>query len=1239
MEMLDEVKGLRVGDRVCLAEDSSWRGVVESQVFGGRFSVRFSDKDRTLHCRELVLLQPDDDAFSPSPAPLSWVELQRLKFNVANRGVRVGVHVRLVRDAAVRGIVETLILGGEWTVHFADTSRNLHVDDLEVLPPDAAFVPSPAPPSREQEAALLKDLAVLPSDAAFVPSPAPPSSREQKAALDKADAAERGCYVGANVCLAGDASRRGTVEASVSNGWWAVKFVDGTRSFRARDLRVLQPGAAFVPSQAPKSASTQRAVSGDGAACGGRRGGLAPAPAPSATPSQASAAAAEASERAATAEASERAEAAEASERAEAAEASEASEPATAAQRKAARLVTVQRGVCVGARVCFRSDAALRGTVVAKGDKGWWTVRFADDSRPARSSHLTVLSPDDPEFAPSLAPPSSEAKMKGITEKVRRGLYVGARVCVKLDPAVCGTVEALISGGCWTVLFADASSTLRAMDLTVLPPDDAAFSPSPAPLSLKAKAKKRSDEAKCGLYVKARVCLGSDPSRRGVVEAANGGWWTVRFADDSQSFRATNLTVLPSDDAAFALSPAPKKCPSKRAVPGDGAACGGPRGGLAPASAPSAAHGQAGGAAASEGGEEPAAAAQRTTHPALAQRAGRVAAQHGVCLSARVGRVAAQHGVCLGARVCLVSDAAFRGTVDAAMFGGCWTVRFADTTRNLRVVEIMALPPDDAAFVPSLAPPHWKAKRDQKSEELKRGLRVGERVCFKGDPAVRGTVEALIPGGCWTVLFADASRTVRVTDLTVLPSDDAAFVPSPAPLSWEAKGKKRSDEAKRGLYIKARVCLESDPSRRGVVEAANGGWWTVRFADDSRVLRTTHLTVLPPDDAAFALSPAPPKLKGPVRRTELDEAVRGGPRGGLAPASAPSVARDQNIEAGAAAEASERGDEPAAAAHRAAHPALAQRAGRVAAQHGVCLGARVCLVSDAAFRGTVDAAMFGGYWTVRFADTTRNLRVVEIMALPPDDAAFVPSLAPLHWKEKLDKKAQEKKAQDVKRGFYVGARVCVKGDPAIRGTLEKLILGGCWTVLFADATRNVRVTDLAVLPSDDAAFSPSPAPPHRTEVAKKRGLNVGERVCLESDPSRHGVVEAVADGGWWTVRFADDLRSIRPSNLTALPPDDAAFVLSPAPPKVKGPYCRAAPDEAVRGGPRDGPSATRTSARFCRDESPEAGAADVAEGRAAPTRRPRASSEADKLVRCGACEGCTNDECGASAPRSRRRGL
>ncbi|KAJ1452961.1 hypothetical protein M885DRAFT_525368 [Pelagophyceae sp. CCMP2097] len=208
------------------------------------------------------------------------------------------------------------------------------------------------------------------------------------------------------------------------------------------------------------------------------------------------------------------------------------------------------------------------------------------------------------------------------------------------------------------------------------------------------------------------------------------------------------------------------------------------------------------------------------------------------------------------------------------------------------------------------------------------------------------------------------------------------------------------------------------------------------------------------------------------------------------------------------------------------------------AARGVHVGARVCLVSDSARRGVVEAHVTGGYWAVQFADTSRNIRVNDLEVLPSDDATFEPSQAPPSGREK----EQEKRATAIAaRAVQVGVRVCLVSDSARRGVVESQVAGRCWAVQFADTSRNIRVNDLEVLPSNDDTFEPSQAPPSGKEKRQEaqatamaaRGVQVGARSQVA--------------GGHWAVRFADTSRNIRVNDLEVLPSNDDTFEPSRAP--------------------------------------------------------------------------------------------
>ena len=95
------------------------------------------------------------------------------------------------------------------------------------------------------------------------------------------------------------------------------------------------------------------------------------------------------------------------------------------------------------------------------------------------------------------------------------------------------------------------------------------------------------------------------------------------------------------------------------------------------------------------------------------------------------------------------------------------------------------------------------ARQTKASISELRGLKPGARVCLMSDWSRRGIIESQGSRGWWAVRFADKSRNIRVTDLKLLPSDDASFEPSQAPLSTREKEASASESLKRGLSVTA----------------------------------------------------------------------------------------------------------------------------------------------------------------------------------------------------------------------------------------------------------------------------------------------------------------------------------------------------------------------------------------------------------------------------------------------------
>ena len=71
------------------------------------------------------------------------------------------------------------------------------------------------------------------------------------------------------------------------------------------------------------------------------------------------------------------------------------------------------------------------------------------------------------------------------------------------------------------------------------------------------------------------------------------------------------------------------------------------------------------------------------------------------------------------------------------------------------------------------------------------------------DSSRRGVLESQGKSSWWVVRFADRSRSFRVADLELLPTDAAAFEPSQAPLNFMRKRASAKESLKRGLFVAA----------------------------------------------------------------------------------------------------------------------------------------------------------------------------------------------------------------------------------------------------------------------------------------------------------------------------------------------------------------------------------------------------------------------------------------------------
>ncbi|KAJ1458110.1 hypothetical protein M885DRAFT_562235 [Pelagophyceae sp. CCMP2097] len=181
------------------------------------------------------------------------------------------------------------------------------------------------------------------------------------------------------------------------------------------------------------------------------------------------------------------------------------------------------------------------------------------------------------------------------------------------------------------------------------------------------------------------------------------------------------------------------------------------------------------------------------------------------------------------------------------------------------------------------------------------------------------------------------------------------------------------------------------------------------------------------------------------------------------------------------------------------------------AKRGVHVGIRVCLASDSVRRGVVESQGVGGWWVVRFADKSRNIHIMDLEVLSSDDATFEPSQAPLN-------KAEKRATTTAARAVQVGVRVCLASDSARRGVVESHVYRGYWAVQFADTSRNIRVYDLEVLPSDDKTFEPSQAPPNTKEREKEKRPSSADRALKAATPpaaasSRNRRAETSDDAG------------------------------------------------------------------------------------------------------------------------------
>ena len=87
-------------------------------------------------------------------------------------------------------------------------------------------------------------------------------------------------------------------------------------------------------------------------------------------------------------------------------------------------------------------------------------------------------------------------------------------------------------------------------------------------------------------------------------------------------------------------------------------------------------------------------------------------------------------------------------------------------------------------------------------------------------------------------------------------------------------------------------------------------------------------------------------------------------------------------------------------------------------RRGLKPGARVC--HDSSRRGFIESQAKGGYWTVRFAAESRNIRVTDLKLLPSDAASFEPPQAPLCWEER-QREERASASESLKRRLPISA--------------------------------------------------------------------------------------------------------------------------------------------------------------------------------------------------------------------------
>ncbi|KAJ1452387.1 hypothetical protein M885DRAFT_619979 [Pelagophyceae sp. CCMP2097] len=518
-------KTVGVGDQVCVADDQTCKGTIQSKARNGWWAVRFADGVRTV--RDVVLWKEEGFVATDGPLTAAAKLLTRASQGPVSRGARV----QLLSDSAVRGVVGDFISGGWWAVEFKDKTRNLNTNDMQVLPADGRFTASNAPQNSSEK--LLVENA------------------EKKA--------QHGICVGANICLHINEKARGTVAESLAGGYWSVDFSDGKRSFRLAEMKVVEEGA-FIPSLAPctnkgkaDEPPTTMTKLGLGA---GTRVSLSKEGAFGVIASHVAAGwwSVQFSDKCANVHVKDLKVVPADSPNFESSQAPITGTAKTLAKRA---LKIKERGVRPGARVHLISKPKRMGTVAHHAAGGWWSVTFSDGACNVLSTDLKVLA-EGAEFAPSLQPPSFRATEALNSCTARRAVHAGAKVRLVSEKAF-GVAEEFVGGGCWRVKFANCSRNVQINDMQAVD-QDAAFEASNAPKTAleKQMAKKAADDEARGVEKGMRVTLTYDASFKGTVESqtGTGGFWAIKFADKTRYILLKHLTVLPATED-FEASDAP----------------------------------------------------------------------------------------------------------------------------------------------------------------------------------------------------------------------------------------------------------------------------------------------------------------------------------------------------------------------------------------------------------------------------------------------------------------------------------------------------------------------------------------------------------------------------------------------------------------------------------------------------------------------------------------------------------